>query len=285
MDPGSASNKCVREKERTSVSRRKKKDGVDATIVFGVVGDLSVFTPNHLTSGGGHAEFGNVDFDDGTFGQNTQLGVEGALRILLDTDDGQVERGLEFWVGDVRLVVTETHGTNETLELGWLSCEALSDKGGFGDHTLPPFLLALSGLDDLEGFVFGDTSHLGQGNRVAGGLVLSPLLDGGREGLCVLLTFTVEQVCGESLVGIGGCGSLLDISFLVRLERLFHLNLFVATLLVEHLGLETRDLLGHSRSLVHLTGGTLPLSLLMIESSTISANVLFDVIVLRRQVK
>ncbi len=124
-------------------------------------------------------------------------------------------------MGDVRLVVAEAHGTDEALELGRLAREALADKGGFGDHPLPSLLLALSGLDHLERLVLCDAAHLGQRHRVARRLVLSALLDGRGERLCVLLALAVEQIGGERLVGVGGGGGLLDVAFLVRLERPF----------------------------------------------------------------
>ncbi len=73
---------------------------------------------------------------------------------------------------------------------------------------------------------------------------------------------------------------MFDVSFFVRLERLLHLNLFVTSFLVQHLSFKTGDFLSNGRGFVHLTGGTFTLTFLMIESSTVSSYVLFDVVVL-----
>lgn len=54
-----------------------KKNSVDAAVVLAVVCDLSPSTPNDLAACGDEAEFGNVDFDDGTLGEDAELCVPG----------------------------------------------------------------------------------------------------------------------------------------------------------------------------------------------------------------
>ena len=92
----------------------------DATLVFWLVRDLCVLArvemercqsrctallrpldmrthlaPYDLSASGDHTEFGHVDLDDCTLGENTELRVHGRLRVLLDADDGELEGGLE----------------------------------------------------------------------------------------------------------------------------------------------------------------------------------------------
>ena len=47
-----------------------QKNGVDASIVFRVVGDLGVLAPDDLAGGGHQTEVGDVDLDDGTLGDH-----------------------------------------------------------------------------------------------------------------------------------------------------------------------------------------------------------------------
>lgn len=56
--------------------RRAKVDSrVDTTVVLRGVGDLGPFTPDNLTAGRHHTQFRDVDFDDGSLGQDTELSV------------------------------------------------------------------------------------------------------------------------------------------------------------------------------------------------------------------
>lgn len=91
-----------------------EQDSVQASVVLGVVCDLGPTTPDDLSTSCDQTELGNVDFDDGTLGQNTKLGVHGVLRVLLDGNDGELDGDTEFGVGDIGLLVTETHGTDES---------------------------------------------------------------------------------------------------------------------------------------------------------------------------
>lgn len=81
-------------------------------------------------------------------------------------------------VSDVGLGHTQSHRTDEALELDRLASEALADERGLVDHTLPALALVLSGLDDLEHLLLGDASNLGQGHGILGGAIFSSVLDG-----------------------------------------------------------------------------------------------------------
>jgi hypothetical protein len=45
-----------------------EENGVQATVVLGVVGDLCIATPDDLSSSSYETKFRNVHFDDGTLG-------------------------------------------------------------------------------------------------------------------------------------------------------------------------------------------------------------------------
>jgi len=79
---------------------------------------------------------------------------------------------------NVGLLVPQRHRPDEPLHLHRLPGETLPNERRLRDHSLPRLGLGLSGLEDLEHLVLGDSSNLGQGNRVLGSSILSSLLDG-----------------------------------------------------------------------------------------------------------
>jgi hypothetical protein len=157
---------------------------------------------------------------------------------------------------DVGLLVTQSHRSDEPLHLHGLSGETLSDKRGLVDHPLPALRFFRSGLDDLEHLLLGDSPNLGQGHAVLGSLILSPLLDTAGQGLGILLTLSIQQVCRQSSLGGSGIVGLLDVAFVVSLEGLLKLDLFGVSFSVMQLGFDTVEFLGDGRVLVGFTGGT-----------------------------
>lgn len=97
-------------------------------------------------------------------------------------------------------------GRNEPLVFDRTTSKVGADESRLGDHSLPALLCSLlSGLDDLEHLLLGNTSDLGQGHAELGSLLGSLVLDGRGQGLCILLVAAVEQVSGQR--GVGGlCG-------------------------------------------------------------------------------
>ena len=69
----------------------RTQDGVDAAIVFGVVRHLGVLAEYDFSTCGDHAELADVDFDDGALCHDAELGVHRALRVLLDSENLQLE--------------------------------------------------------------------------------------------------------------------------------------------------------------------------------------------------
>ena len=96
--------------------------------------NLCPFTPDDLSSSCHHTQLTDIDFDDRSFGQNTELSIHGILRVLLDLvgismaadctasilayrDNRQLNSNAQFWMCDIALFVSETHRSNESLVL------------------------------------------------------------------------------------------------------------------------------------------------------------------------
>ena len=189
---------------------------------------------------------------------------------LLDTKRGRTDETLEFGRFPGK-VLKSPQGISPNAILAEKGRRThLSDKGSLGDHALPSLALALSGLEDLEHLVLGDTSDLGERDGKLAGLFLALLLDRRRERLGVVLALAVEQVGRQGTLGEGRRVLGLDVALLVSLDRLLHGDLFGVPASVHHLGLVAVQGLCHLRLLVHLTGGALALALLVVELPTIS---------------
>lgn len=170
----------------------------------------------------------------------------------------------------VGLLVTQSHGPDEALVLDGSTREARTDEGRLGDHTLPALLLRLlSRLDNREHFLLGNTLDLGQGNREPGCLFITLLLDGGREGLGILLVAAVQQVCGERVGGWLRCFVGFDVALLVCADLLLHLNLLLPALLGVQLGPQTTEVLRLLGCIVSFTGNLLALALIVIEALSV----------------
>ncbi len=74
-----------------------EEDGVDASVVFGIVGDLRVLAPDDFARLRDQTEFGNVHLNHRALGDDAQLRVERRRRILLDAQNGQLKRRLQFY--------------------------------------------------------------------------------------------------------------------------------------------------------------------------------------------
>ena len=93
---------------------------------------------------------------------------------------------------------------------------------------------------------------------------------------------TVEQVCRERLaIVLLGLGGAVDLGLLVLLDLLLHLDLGGVSLLCEHLGPETTQVLGILGYPVAFTRLLLTLTLLVIETATVLLDGLLNVLVLR----
>jgi len=44
-----------------------QQHGIDTSVVLRMIGDLRVFAPNHFSSLSNESQFGDIDFDDGSF--------------------------------------------------------------------------------------------------------------------------------------------------------------------------------------------------------------------------
>ena len=69
---------------------------VDTALVLRGVGNLGPFSPDDLSVGGDHTQLGDVDLDDCSLGQDTELGVQRVLGVLLDGQNGQLHGNSHF---------------------------------------------------------------------------------------------------------------------------------------------------------------------------------------------
>lgn len=72
---------------------------IDTALVLRGVGDLGPFSPDDLSVGGDHTQLGDVDLDDCSLGQDTELSVQRVLGVLLDGQDGQLHGNSHFGAG------------------------------------------------------------------------------------------------------------------------------------------------------------------------------------------
>lgn len=94
---------------------------IDTTVVLRGVGHLGPFTPDNLTGSGNKTQLGDVDLNDCSLGQDTQLGIERVLGVLLDGQDGELH-------GDSQL------GTEEEKESQYTISKQSKPEGG---HSPP----------------------------------------------------------------------------------------------------------------------------------------------------
>jgi hypothetical protein len=71
-----------------------------------LTGNLCPPPPYNLSASCDETKFGNIDFDDCSSCQDSQLGVERILRVLLDTNDWQLNGNTKLLVRDVRLLIS-----------------------------------------------------------------------------------------------------------------------------------------------------------------------------------
>lgn len=69
---------------------------VDTALVLRGVGNLGPFSPDDLSVGGDHTQLGDVDLDDCSLGQDTELSVQRVLGVLLDGQNGQLHGNSHF---------------------------------------------------------------------------------------------------------------------------------------------------------------------------------------------
>ena len=68
-----------------------KKNCIDTAIIFRIISDLSILSPYNFTSRSDETKIRHIDFNDSTLGDNSQLCVHRRLRVLLDSNNIQIE--------------------------------------------------------------------------------------------------------------------------------------------------------------------------------------------------
>lgn len=189
-----------------SPSRAAENSRIYTSIILTVIRNLRPPSPYHLSTSRDQSQLTDIDLDNGSLGQDTQLRIHGVLRVLLNADDRQLHSDAEFGVRDIGLLVTQTHGPNKPLVLDGSSREIGPDKRGLGDHSFPTLLRSLlPRLDDLEHLILSNTADFRKRHAELGGFLITLVLDGRGEGFGGCGIRAVEQVVGERCAG-GLCG-------------------------------------------------------------------------------
>ena len=97
--------------------RRGRDIRVDTSIILAIIRDLGPSTPHDLATRGDQSQLAHVDLEDCPLGQNAKLGVHGVLGVLLDGDDGQLNRDSKLGVSHVGLLIPQPHRADEALVL------------------------------------------------------------------------------------------------------------------------------------------------------------------------
>lgn len=165
------------------------------------------------------------------------------MRVFLHANDVEEESGLQFRVGNVRLLIPQTGGPNESLVFGRLSGVVFGNEGGFVDDSLPGLSAPLPSFDDREHLGLGHRLDLGNGHLPFACIFLSLLLDHVRQNLVAVGSLSVHQEGRDrDVVLFLLLGS--DVLFLVGLDGLLDVDLLLVPLLVEDLRLDSPQLLG-----------------------------------------
>ena len=179
------------------------------------------------------------------------------------------------------LLESETSRSNESLELGWLSHEVLSNEGDFSDHSLPCLVLSLSTLHYFEHFFFGHGLHLLDGDLPLAGFFFSLLLYHVTQHLCSIDFISIKQVSWNSTFFLVLRSLDSRVLLFMRFDCLSHLGLLLVALLGMQLTLDSMKVLTLLGDLMGRPGLLLSLLLLSIEALSITLLEEIHVIVLR----
>lgn len=254
---------------------------------------MGVLAPDDFSGGGHQAEFTDIHLDHGSPSQDAQLRVHGPLRVLLDSDDGKLEGGLEFGVRDIGFAHAQAHWADEPFKFRRLPSKRLSNKGRLCDHPLPALLLALPRFDDPEDLGLGDSTNSRDRDIPLARLFLALLFDQVAQELGAvgrsLSVGTFKQISRQGfLSNTLDCHVILTVGilitddlFVVLANGLAHLNIFDAALLVEHLCTESVGTMHLCRVFMGCSGGAFPRSFGVVQTTTMLFDRLVNVVVLR----
>lgn len=256
-----------------------EQNGIDASIILRVVGNLGILSPNNFARLCDQTQLRDVDLEHRSLRDDTQTGEHRRAGILLNSDNGQMEGGPEFRMRDMRLLHAQRHRPNESLKLGRLTGEILADKRDLRYHSLPGLPPGLARLQHLKHLGIGLGANLRNRHIPLARLFLSLLFDHIRKYFGARLDTTIQQIRGQRSI-LHLVLRLLDLLLFVRMNLLLHLNLFIASLLVEDLGLDAAQLLGLLRPDLGRASFLLPFALLVIQTPTVQLTVAIHILIL-----
>mmetsp|Transcript_18936 Transcript_18936/g.54570 ORF Transcript_18936/g.54570 Transcript_18936/m.54570 type:complete len:296 (-) Transcript_18936:51-938(-) len=258
-----------------------QQNGIYTSIQLGIVGNLRHFPPSNFAARRYEAQFAHIYFNNGTLGQNTEVGVETAAGILLHAKNIQLEGCLQFWMRAVAFLHAQAGRSDEALVLGSLPGEVIAHESGLGYHTFPGLPTLGTCPHHLEHLVVGHRLDLGDRHLPLPGLLFALLLDGVAQDLGAADALPIEQVRRDGALGDSVVVGVLVRPLVVLGDRLAHGGLLLEPPLVVQLGPDSVDLLGELGPLVRQPGLPLPLPLLGVEPTAVHLAVPLHVFVLR----
>ena len=116
-----------------------KQDSVDTTIEFRTISHLGILAPHNLSALRHQTQLTHIDFQHRSLRNNTQISIQGRLRVLFDAQNGKLERGLQFRVSNIGLLETQTGRTDKAFIFRGFTGEILTNKGNFVNSSFPRF--------------------------------------------------------------------------------------------------------------------------------------------------
>lgn len=138
----------------------------------------------------------------------------------------------QLWMRDVSLLHSQTCWADETLVLGRLTGESITNISHLHNkkqknaiylcnHSFPLILLSLTRWQHSEHLTIGNGRHLGNRNRPLSSLLLSLLLHSVGQDLRTRNALTIQQIGGKSSFGGGINVGVLVGSLLMHLDPSF----------------------------------------------------------------
>jgi len=141
-----------------------EKNRVYAPVVLRTVRHLSVLAPHHFPVLSHQTQIADVDLNDCALCDDAERGVHGRLWVLLDADDVEEKRTLEFRMRHVGFFETERSRTDKTFVLWRFPGEAIADVRNFCYHPFPGLGLFFPGANNFEHFGLCDGTDFGDGD-------------------------------------------------------------------------------------------------------------------------
>lgn len=105
-----------------------EQHSINTSIILWVVGNLSVFSPDNFTSLCYETKLRNINLDNSTLCDDSQAGIHCTLRVLLNSQNVQLECGFKLRMSYMCSFESEATWSNKSFELWRLSCKVVTNE-------------------------------------------------------------------------------------------------------------------------------------------------------------